>query len=573
MKHLRPKRISSLQKRIMGTSLLIVLPFLALFLLYNYYFLRATSEDLARSGRQSAVLYAQRLDKDLEAIGTQLFNLTYSNTDFRELGAAADELAAHVSAHNLAMQYRAMINAYQSAGAFFVCNARTGTYRDVFAEGYDYADTQALRAYIRDVTLDNTIRSMADWFPEQINGRWYLLRILGQNGTYVASMVDFSRILRGEPPPADAHALFTAGTQVLYGDDFLTASNIELRAGSDSYLAGSRKQYLVVSDALAHGGTELVFIFAQPGYLGRLQGIQQVLLLSSLAALVCLPVAYHLMKRWIFNPMKRLVGRIGPDEKPAAQDAFEILEFGQVDSALTGMRSQIDELRVLAYEREIEKQKAELQYLQLQIRPHFFLNCLKSLYGMAQQGRYQQIQEMVLAISTHLRYTFRDNLQLVPLSEELDYVENYIRIQQMGMRLAPEYSCTAPGELGDIRVPPLSIQTFVENSVKYGSRGGVRLSVRVKAVPLATEDGDFLDITIQDNGNGFPEDVLAELDQDKLAGLYGEHHVGVRNVANRLKLLYGERATMVFFNAEEGAVSEIILPIDDKNSQEKEAAV
>ena len=61
--------------------------------------------------------------------------------------------------------------------------------------------------------------------------------------------------------------------------------------------------------------------------------------------------------------------------------------------------------------------------MQLQIRPHFFLNCLKSLYALAEAGKYDRIQKMILEISKHIRYIFTDSMELVPLSRELDHIE------------------------------------------------------------------------------------------------------------------------------------------------------
>ncbi|MGV2686400.1 hypothetical protein GNF82_19070, partial [Clostridium perfringens] len=146
-------------------------------------------------------------------------------------------------------------------------------------------------------------------------------------------------------------------------------------------------------------------------------------------------------------------------------------------------------MKIVAYEHEIERQKAELQHLQLQIRPHFFLNCLKSLYGMAQQQSYERIQHMILAISNHLRYNFKDNLQLVSLQQELDHVLNYIRIQQIAHHVPPLCEYSVDSALKDFTIPPLPIQAFVENSIKYATKPNEQLRVAIKAILLESDDG------------------------------------------------------------------------------------
>lgn len=84
-----------------------------------------------------------------------------------------------------------------------------------------------------------------------------------------------------------------------------------------------------------------------------------------------------------------------------------VSEFTDVSQTLDDMTRQIKALKIEAYEQEIAAQKAQLQYLQLQIRPHFYLNCLKGLYAVAEQGNVAKIQQIILSISGHLRYMFR----------------------------------------------------------------------------------------------------------------------------------------------------------------------
>lgn len=71
------------------------------------------------------------------------------------------------------------------------------------------------------------------------------------------------------------------------------------------------------------------------------------------------------------------------------------------------MITEIQNQKLASWEQERQKNKAELQYFQIQLRPHFFLNCLKNLYAMAEIGWYDHMQDMILQISRHLRYFFK----------------------------------------------------------------------------------------------------------------------------------------------------------------------
>ena len=89
-------------------------------------------------------------------------------------------------------------------------------------------------------------------------------------------------------------------------------------------------------------------------------------------------------------------------------------EFAQVNDTFNRMINTITNLKIESYERklaareaELAAEKAELTSLRMQIQPHFYLNCLKNIYGLAQMGSFQEIQDEILLLSKHLRYIFR----------------------------------------------------------------------------------------------------------------------------------------------------------------------
>ena len=108
-------------------------------------------------------------------------------------------------------------------------------------------------------------------------------------------------------------------------------------------------------------------------------------------------------------------------------------------------------------------------------------------------------------------------------------------------------------------VPILCVQTFVENSVKYARTvvAGMPLRLSVRVVLLATEEGEYLDLIVSDNCQGYSAEMLERINSGNI-GDDGQA-VGIGNIIRRCRLLYGERAPLLFYN-EDGAVSELILP-------------
>ncbi|MEG0692706.1 MAG: hypothetical protein RR444_06455, partial [Oscillospiraceae bacterium] len=156
-------------------------------------------------------------------------------------------------------------------------------------------------------------------------------------------------------------------------------------------------------------------------------------------------------------------------------------------------------------------------------------------------------------------------------SEEIKHVKNYMKIQQMALKTPPICEFHIDEKLFDFEVPPLLIQTFVENSVKYAMKPNKPLVLIIKAVVLQNDTGDYVDITVQDNGDGFAQAVLDDLNYNSKK-LYAQNHIGVTNVSHRLNVLYGEKALLAFFNGVEGAVAEVLLPVEEDVENETENA-
>ena len=244
-------------------------------------------------------------------------------------------------------------------------------------------------------------------------------------------------------------------------------------------------------------------------------------------------------------------------------------EFAELTETFNYMIGQIHDLKLQIYEEKLNQAYAELQYLTLQIKPHFFLNCLKSLYALAEAGKYDRIQKMILAVSRHIRYIFQDSMELVPLSRELDHIRNYIEMQGGSSQYAPVCRIDADARLLSMMIPPLSLQTFVENSVKHDYSPDHPLEIDVRAAVLCSGGDTFADLTVSDNGSGFPESVIQEIN-DPDSPVYAQRHVGINNIKKRMELIYGEGVLYAFFNRDVGSVSEIFIPIDPKTLPENE---
>lgn len=570
------KQKISFRRKLMTAVLCVTVPLIVLLFVSNFYSIHVFNDKLAESNQRSMDHHAERIEDGLEAVDEFLTGVMVTSVDFRTLSGGATQLNAYLASYSLFSQLKAAMPAYEDLGALFIYSVPSATERDMFTEEFSYAEKTEIQAFVREVVAEDLYSYGMQWRHMEIGGASYLFRFYGGRGTYLVAMVPLEQLgdtsrLRLEQ---EAVALFSdLDNQPLTAVDFVEESGIDLNGDYSGYFfSGSSPRYMIVGRDIAGTDCRVVLAVGEQGYFGALDVQQSVFFILSVLALVLIPLILWGMTRSILRPVDEIRGtmeqiRAGKLDAKAGSRT-NIREFSEMNETFNTMMEQIKDLKIESYESELDKQKAELRYLQLQIRPHFFLNCLKSLYALAEAGKYDRIQKMILAVSKHIRYIFQDSMELVPLSRELDHIRNYIEMQGGSSQYAPVCRIEADERLLSMMIPPLSLQTFVENSVKHDYSPDHPLEIDVRAAVLQSGGETFADLTVSDNGSGFPESVIQEIN-DPQSSVYAQHHVGINNIKKRMELIYGEGVLYAFFNRDVGSVSEVLIPIDPKALPEK----
>ena len=571
------KKEVSFKRKLIMAELCLTVPLILLLFISNVYSTQMFNGKIADSHMRSMYARASRIEEGLDSVDDFLTGVLASSVDFRTLSGGAAELNAHLASYALFNQIKIAMPAYEDVGAFFIYSVPSRTERDMFTSEFDYAEKTAIRAFVREAVDANIYNYNMRWRHAEIDGASYLFRFYGGRGTYLVAMVPLERlgdtsVLRLEN---EAVMLFVDDqNQPLTGRTFIEANGIDLNGDYSHYfISGEESRYMIVGQELANTDCRAVLAVGGAGYFSALNIWQILLFAASILVLVLIPILQMHLTRSISEPMDEICGtmkqiRAGKlDAK--VQGNTNIREFREMNETFNTMMAQIKDLKIASYEHEIETQKAQLRYLQLQIRPHFFLNCLKSLYALAESGKYDRIQKMILQISKHIRYIFTDSMELVPLSRELDHIRNYIEMQGDSSQYAPICRIDADPLLLDLPIPPLSLQTFVENSIKHDYSPDHPLEIDVRVSILCCGSDAFADLTVSDNGSGFPESVIQEIN-DPDSPLYTQRHVGINNIKKRMSLIYGDSVLYAFFNRDSGSVSEIFIPLNLDEIQEKQ---
>ena len=236
-------------------------------------------------------------------------------------------------------------------------------------------------------------------------------------------------------------------------------------------------------------------------------------------------------------------------------------EFAQITTTFNAVGHEIERLKITVYEERLERQKTELQFLQSQLNPHFLINCVNNLRTLVLQEKLSEFQTMLIELGTYLRGAMTMQ-KLIPLEQEIKNVTAYIQLQKIRYQDRFQVELKFFEELLPIPVPVHIIQTFVENAVKYGLVSERQLRIGITG-DLSDSRDDVLTLTILDNGPGFTSEVLEQLRKNTQVFKDGRVCIGFTNVAMRLRLQFGEAASIVCSNQESGgACVRMEIPIE-----------
>ena len=189
----------------------------------------------------------------------------------------------------------------------------------------------------------------------------------------------------------------------------------------------------------------------------------------------------------------------------------------------------------------------ELKTLKAQLNPHFMFNAMNSIRALIEEDP-QNAKDAITKLSNLMRYTLRiERTETVPLSDELKTIQDYLDLEKIRFEERLNYKIQSTLDADRIEIPPMMVQTLVENGIKHGiskitEGGNVYVNAKVVDANLVIE--------IKNSGK-FDEQALKS-----------SHGFGVSNTKHRLALFYGENASLILSNENNNTVlAKLKIPI------------
>ena len=234
-------------------------------------------------------------------------------------------------------------------------------------------------------------------------------------------------------------------------------------------------------------------------------------------------------------------------------------EIGVLVRTFTRMMDEINKLISQVYEAKIKLQKTEMKALQAQINPHFLYNSLSIINWKALEADNEEISRITLALSTYYRTSLNKGETMTITANEIRNIDAYLQIQLIMHDNSFQVIKEIQEDTLSYSVPKLILQPLVENAIEHGLDVSEKEEKWLKI--SACKEKDALIMAVEDNGMGMSEE------QAKSIITYRSKGYGVRNVNDRITLLYGEEYHLrVKSRQGEGCRIEIVIPV---NKEEK----
>lgn len=516
--------------------------------------------------QDTADLYINRINHDFAYINHYM-GWTLANDESLNMMNAHDKTSKEFinSNEDLHKRFTELQKNYGQEYNFFYYLKNQSFFLNCAPISIDYTVYRELKKQIISFIDDKEVyeKFYSRWTPILVNGKYYIINIVPYHNRYFIGMISADNLIT----PLRQINLGANGYASLVDENGTDLSTLVTNSGKplqeDTGIRNLFQSRTIIKSEFS-GTAFSAKMVIKFGAFEKIMIAQLLIMLLFFMVTSTLCAVMLFFNRRVLGPIQSFsesLTHLNEDGQPAGFKSSKIIELEEASTQFKDLALQIRNYKIAMYEQELEKQSIQLDFMKQQIKPHFFLNCLTSIYSMAQIQMYEEIEQMAMSTSKYFRYIFQGSEDFVLLADEIEHVRIYLDIQKSRYRDAFIYQIEQEEQTQDMKIPPLVLQTFIENSVKYAISRAKEMQIRLTVKRRRMDDGEMTVIQISDTGPGFPAEVLDKLVQGEPLDQSKGNQIGIMNTLKRLEYLYLSKATVSFSNpAEGGACITLCLP-------------
>lgn len=581
MVKLKKHLFRSIRFQLVAGFLIVIIPLITLLIYNNYYAIEVVRKQTAVTHQTTMELYMNQIDNSLEEVDKYLYSTAVQETDlvYLRLWEGDNRQIYNKAKIRMYNKLTADHGRFSKVDLFFIYSPANDDLIKTSLSTYSFAERETITADIRHLFEEKKKYNwnQENWSVFNSMQHNYLYRILYTEGIYIGVLVRADQLLiplQSISQSDRVRTILTTNQNLPMTDlDFISEeTGIDLDFGNSSYkLTGTVQRYLLIGTSSKKGNFNLVSLILDRPILEQLPFWQQIFSVISAGAVVLVLLFLFFLRKIILTPIRSMVAAmqrvsLGVWDSQITNKS-DSHEFELMNRTFNNMVNQIETLKINVYEEQLNHQRAELKHLQLQVNPHFFLNSLNIIYNLARVQDYTLIKDMSMYLVKYFRYTLRSSMSKVKLSDELDHIHNYLKIQEMRFPGQLTFSISAEETTLHQSIPLLIIQPFVENAVKYGFIMNQPLHIAIEVTVITYEGRSYINISVRDNGKGFPDEVLDRIREEKsLSNEQGEH-IGIWNAQRRIHLAEPHHSCITVSNGTHSGAHIMIKLLQNKQEQ------
>ena len=326
----------------------------------------------------------------------------------------------------------------------------------------------------------------------------------------------------------------------------------------DEYFAGNSRK--VVVDTISYTGWKLVGVIPYDSFTKGMLNMQYFVALLILLTFMMLMAVNRIVSVRISSPIMKLndsVKEYEAGEKPEIYIGGS-LEIRHLGYSIQKSYERIDTLMKEIVVEQNERRKSELDALQSQINPHFLYNALDSIIWMIEGERNEEASFMISQLAKLFRISLSKGRTVIPVRDELQHARSYMNIQKIRYKNTFSVDFQVDLDIEDCCTVKLILQPILENAINYGVSSMDDCGEII--VTGKRENGNII-LAVEDNGLGMSGEEAALVLTDGSRVHKKGSGVGLVNVNNRIKILFGkEYGLTIESEPDEGTKVSICIP-------------
>ncbi len=535
--------------------------------------LRISLERMDTVAENLLAVYSRQMEDRVESMEQLLSVIVYDNTDL-ELLTGDDGTESFYAAVRMQKTLENTVKINHSVQMAVIADAGN----DICLDANNVQMSIESKEALRDLTMECARQELDKnlWEISQVGEEAYLYRMMRKDSRTAAVFLSVDRFLDVIPDTLKGQLGFAIADQNGIIQGYSGYPLFEETLGIPVSKLNTRG--MLSNETQVTDGRFTLYSYEKYADLLSQTQAGELLLIGVVVLLLIFDIyVIRVLKRRLIEPMKGMTDvmeEIMDGKYDLRVDSYaDNREFSFLSETFNRLMDEILHLRIQFYEKQLELADAEQKYIRLQIRPHFFLNALTTLASLSSQGKKQEVNAYVEALSKNIRYMFSSGLHTVAVKEEVWHVENYFEMQELRYPDSVFYNIEMPKETENWRIPQMILHTLVENEYKYAVKPEETLTILIRLSLTARDGEEVLLLEMEDDGQGYPQETLDLINGDVSRPNQDGTHVGLWSIRHLLELMYDRPHLFTVENVKpHGAMNRILVPKETVNERGREAA-